>query len=114
MIDRFMLEVGIIRPDGDLDDAARARLVDEAEIFLRAGGALTLGEWTVLSAASRAAFGVAFTRLEVDRATLAALAGQGPESMARVRSAMDGGEALADVLLAAVTEKAAAKIGKKP
>ena len=113
-IDRFMAQAGLADAAGDLPDEARARMVEWADGFFRAGGALSLDEYHALGAESRGAFAAAWGRLEAERALLRGVAGSGPEGVALVKAAIDGGDALMDSLLTRAVETAAAKLsGRK-
>lgn len=73
--------------------ALRELLVENARLFLVAGGTLSLGDWDLLDQAERAAFVAAGRAVAVEQAVRIGKAGQGPLGALRVQAEIDGGEA---------------------
>tara|TARA_Y100000310_G_scaffold340657_1_gene437216 strand:- start:9 stop:386 length:378 start_codon:yes stop_codon:yes gene_type:complete len=91
-VDRFMLGIGLLQQDGDLPEATKEVLSQEAEAFLRAGGVVTMDLWEDLSLESKAAFVIAGNRLRIENAVRVGMAAQSEEMACRVMSDADGGQ----------------------
>lgn len=100
----ILRQIAGLPPDcADLPDTVRAHaqaiLVTHAELFLQAGGTLTLSDWAGLDDTERAAFVSAGKRREVDRALRYGNAARGNLDALRVLAEVDGGVAHDDELL---------------
>lgn len=100
----ILRQIAGLPPDcADLPDTVRARaqaiLVTHAELFLQAGGTLTLSDWAGLDDTERAAFVSAGKRREVDRALRYGNAARGKLDALRVLAEVDGGASHDDALL---------------
>lgn len=96
-----------IHPSPEPTDEARQLLVAAAVLFARAGGTVSLSEWADLSSLEQEALASARYAADVERACMAGLAAQGPAQAAKVYAAVDGGDALAQL----VTDAAARAAG---
>lgn len=99
-LDWFIVDSGLVQEVGEFGKDAQHGLELAAEEFLRAGGVLSWGEWKQLGDASRRAFIKARQRVETERATMLGLAISGPDAALRLYSAVDGGRAAIQKLLA--------------
>jgi hypothetical protein len=111
MIDRFLSSQSFCTVP-ELNEDARVALLENAEMFFRAGGVLSLSDWEGLSDDSRAAFMGAKERFDANNTTLLALALGAPnQSVSSVYSLIDGGEWQADLLLSDATDLLIQKVG---
>jgi hypothetical protein len=69
-IDRIIADLGLAAVEGDCSPATEARIAEEAEGFLRAGGTLSWSEWVSLSDVSQRAFTLAGDRVRRETAGL--------------------------------------------
>jgi len=95
-----------INTDVEISEDVQGLLVDAALGFLRAGGVLSLADYAMLSAESRAAFQAAQDALSVQQAARIGQAAQGPRGVAAMLAEIDGGDALIENALRTVTNKA--------
>lgn len=79
-------------------------LVTNAELFLLAGGTLTLQDWVGMSTEDRVAYAVAGHRLRLEQAVAIGRAVQDPN---QVQAALDGGQAVVSSLLRQAVDIAA-------
>lgn len=91
-------------------DEVQERLAEEAALFLRAGGQITLSEWALLDKSSRAAFAAAGEQVKSQQALQSALAGT-VEGLAALTSVVDGGKAMTRALLERLAENASGRLG---
>ena len=114
MIDRFILDLGIVKADGELEEATLQAVNDAAEAFIRAGGVVDWAFWKDLSVESRAAFVVAGDRVRQEVAIIGGIASQNLELATRMMTPLDGGKMRMDFALQSVVEIASRKLqGKK-
>lgn len=109
-LDRFMIASGLASVEGELEEEARELLVESAEHFLRAGGALTLAEWEGLSSETRSAFVTAGDRQRAMGAYLYGSAARSKAEGLAILSVADGGDQLVREMLEKTTEIAADRI----
>jgi hypothetical protein len=111
MIDRFLSSQSFCTAP-ELSEDARVALMENAELFFRAGGVLSLSEWEGLSDDSRLAFMGAKERFDTNQATLLAMAlGASAGSISSVYSLIDGGEWEGELLLSEATDRLIQKVG---
>ena len=86
-------------PTVSLTDDQRKDMVACATSFLRSGGVLTLENWVELDADERVAFDLAGSIIAVEKATRIGLACEGDVGRAAMSTEVDGGKAIADILV---------------
>ena len=94
----------------ELDDL----LAYQAESFLRAGGTLTLGDWTELDHRERTAFVEAGERIRAEHAVQIAAGVFNPQYRASLYSVLDGGSEAARVAVESAVQEAASKVESSP
>lgn len=87
----------------ECDDEVQSELAEQAALFLEAGGQLTLTEWSLLSASSRAAFTAAAQQVKAADALRATLAAT-PQGAAAMVTELDGGQAMTRKVLEDIAE----------
>jgi len=92
VIDKMLLDLDMVECPTEFTDEIVARLVQEAEGFLRAGGEVSWEFWVGLSVDSRAAFICAGDRLRLENAVAIGLASTSPKTAASMMEAIDGGD----------------------
>lgn len=112
-LDRFILSCGLISPAGELDDDARAALVENAENAMRAGVVLTLRDWLELGADSQSAFITAGDRLRAVDAYMRGCAARSRAEGLAILSKADGGDAYIRELLEKTAQIASERIERK-
>ena len=95
-------------PEAITEDQAEA-LRGGALLFLRAGGALSLHDWTALSDCERAAFAFAGNALAAERLASRLFAEGKPEEASVALAPADGGQADADMRAGAAADLAATR-----
>lgn len=114
MTDLLMKAADLIAPLHDEEaDKALPALTRQAERFLRAGGTLTLQDWTLLDPISRVAFEAAGCRVRSELAARTGLAAQSLGGALEVLADVDGGEARAKVACEMAAAKALQRIKKE-
>lgn len=112
-LDRFIISCGLISPAGELDDHARAALVENAENAMRAGVVLTLRDWLELGADSQSAFITAGDRLRAVDAYMRGCAARSRTEGLAILSKADGGDAYIRELLEKTAQIASERIERK-
>lgn len=84
--------------------------IENVKNFLRCRGTILWNQWEDMDPATKALFIEAGEQLEVERASLLAVALSGPEGAARVYSKVDGGDALVKSSLLAAVGRAVERI----
>jgi len=106
-LDRFMVDCGLAKAEGDLPLDALTVLMEEAEAFLRAGVPYQL--WCTLGPESRAAFVEASNRIWRERCAMIGIASQSELHAAMVQDEESGKEMAARAALDKVAADMAAK-----
>ena len=106
------LRVFPVEVDGD-DAVLREALTDEGERFLRAGGTLSLLEWSVLEEISRDALALAGDRIRYELAGLIGAAGISPSYAAAIAEGaeVDPDSLRVRIALEQATKRVAERIG---
>lgn len=94
-VDRIISDLGLADTSAEVGDVFRARLEEEGERFLRAGGTLAWSEWCLLDEVTREAFRVAGDRVRWETAAIAGASAREPH----VARAILAGVEVADVLV---------------
>lgn len=90
--------IGVV-PEPNCDDPTRALLLEGAFAFLRARGTVSLSEWNMLTADSKAALTQAGKSLDVERSVWTGLSSQSPQQAAQVMALIDGGDAASQLFV---------------
>lgn len=110
-LDAWMLSLGMAAVE-NLEPAARAALVVNAENALRAGVSISLREWTELGDESRAAFLIAADRLRAVEAYMIGSACRSKMDALAILSKADDGDAYVREMLEKTSQIAADTIEK--
>lgn len=94
----------------NVGDEARDILMQNAISFLRAGGVVSLSEWSEMDSSERAALVKAGDLLWTERAVCIGMAIQGQEGIAKVISGIDGGDVLAKMKCNETIQRVASKL----
>jgi len=94
-----LIQAAGFSPKVSLTDDQRKDMVACATSFLRSGGILTLENWVELGADERVAFDLAGSIIAVEKATRIGLACEGNIGRAAISAEVDGGKAVADILV---------------
>jgi hypothetical protein len=92
-------------PDERLED-----METQAAMFLRAGGSLTMDDWSSMNAEGRAAFLSAGGKLDAERCALTGFAAQSVENFLSVYGGVDGGQLRAEMGLSVMAQRIADRI----
>lgn len=112
-LDAWLVSLELISPEGDLEDDARALLVEAAENTMRAGVTITLREWMELGPESQSAFITAGDRIRAVTAYLYGCAARSKAEGLAILAKADGGDALIRELLEKTTQIASDRIESK-
>jgi hypothetical protein len=93
VIDKMILDLDMVKCPTEFTDEIVARLVQEAEGFLRAGGEVSWEFWVGLSVDTRAAFICAGDRIRREQAVAIGLASSSTKTAAAMLEELDGGDA---------------------
>ena len=93
MIDKMLLDLDMVECPTEFTDEIVARLVQETEGFIRAGGRVSWEMWISLSVDSRAAFICAGDRIRREQAVAIGLASSSTKTAAAMLEELDGGDA---------------------
>lgn len=95
----------LFRGAGELSQKEMNLLVGEVEAFLRGGGRFSWTEWRGLCQEARDAAVAAGNRIRLQDALLLAAATEGPDAAAALGQPLDGGQMLADRVVAAAAAR---------
>tara|TARA_Y100000310_G_scaffold334113_1_gene413073 strand:- start:1172 stop:1528 length:357 start_codon:yes stop_codon:yes gene_type:complete len=112
MIDRFILNSGLLAESDSLDDLSKAILVTRAESFLRAGGMLLLSDWYSMSQDTQDSFVVAGNRITREKAVIGGLSSQSRDAALQIMSMNDDGSMMVREAISSVLDMAEFSIRK--
>lgn len=113
MIDTWTLSLGLLSEEGEVSDDARLVMIEAAEHFLRAGGMISLAEWSTLSEESKSAFVTAGDRMRAISAYSQGIASRSRADALAMLAQADGGDAFIRALLEKTAMVAADRIQAK-
>lgn len=99
------LEATLFRGPGPLSETELELVTADVEGFLRAGGAFTWTEWRLFNVQERNCAIAAGNKIALERALLLAAANQGPDAAAQLAAPLDGGQMIADHVVAAASAR---------